>query len=210
MYRPSVLLADDHVIVAQGLARILGGDFDVVGIVSDGAALVAEARRLRPDVIVSDLSMPGMGGLDALRTLRAEGNTAKVVFLTMHADPILAGEALRAGAAGYVLKQSAGDELAEGLRDVLTGGVYLSPRIASAVAAALAAPQRQDAAALTARQRQVLELVVAGNSMKQIAAALKLSPRTVETHKYEMMQTLGVETTAELIHYAYRHGLVTA
>jgi DNA-binding NarL/FixJ family response regulator len=208
MTRPTVLLADDHLVVAQGLASLLAQDFDVVGIARDGAALVAESRRLRPDLVVSDLSMAGgVDGLEALRRVKAHNAATKFVILTMHADAHLAGEALRAGASGYVLKQCAGEELADGLKDVMAGETYLSPRIAGAVAAALASPEKRGVQVLTVRQREVLKLLVDGRSMKEIAAALTLSPRTVETHKYQMMQTLGLETTAELIRWAVQHGI---
>jgi DNA-binding NarL/FixJ family response regulator len=207
MERPSILLADDHRIVAEGLASILKSSYDLVGVATDGQQLVEAARKHRPDAIVADMSMPVMDGLGALRQLKAEGIETKVVFLTMHRDPALAAQALRAGASGYLLKQSAGEELVLALRKALGGGVYLSPQISTEALAALSgAPSPEDT--LTNRQRDVLRLVVEGKSMKEVAAALKLSRRTVETHKYEMMQTLGVQTTAELIRFAFQRGLV--
>ena len=206
MERASVLLADDHWVVAEGLASLLRSSYDLVGVATDGRQLVEAARKHRPDAIVADLSMPVMGGLDALRQLRDEGIEAKFLFLTMHADPALAARALRAGASGYLLKQSAGEELLMALREALVGRVYLSPQIsAEALAALSGAPSPADT--LTARQRDVLRLVVEGKSMKEVAAALHLSRRTVESHKYEMMHTLGVQTTGELIQYAFRRGL---
>jgi DNA-binding NarL/FixJ family response regulator len=205
MTRARVLLADDHTIVAQGIAALLKEDFDLVGTVGDGAALVEAAGRLRPDVIVADISMPVLSGLDALRRLKAAGADPKVVFLTMHADPKLATEAIRAGAAGYLLKQSAGEELTAAIREVLQGRVYLTPRIAREVLAALAQPASATGPPLTPRQWDVLRLVARGRTLKEIAAVLHISPRTVETHKYEMMRALGVDTTAELIRYALEH-----
>jgi DNA-binding NarL/FixJ family response regulator len=198
-----VLLADDHTIVAQGLAGLLGDEFDLVGTVSDGAQLLERARALRPDVIVADIAMPVLSGLDALRQLRAEGIDCKVVFLTMHADAQLAVEALRAGAVGYVLKHAAGEELIRALGEVLEGRIYMTPLLNGG------GPQPQEPAGgrLTPRQRDVLRLVVAGRRMKEIAKALHVSRRTVETHKYAMMNTLGVQTTAELIRYALERGL---
>src|SRR5262249_51568737 len=160
--------------------------------------LVDAARALRPDVIVTDLAMPVLSGLDALRRLQAEGVDCKVVFLTMHAEAHLAGEALRAGAAGYVLKHSAGEELIRAIRDVLQGLVYVTPRVATEVMATLAGRPAQPAVELTPRQRDVLRLIAEGRTMKEVAAALRLSRRTVETHKYEMMHALGMRTTAEL------------
>jgi DNA-binding NarL/FixJ family response regulator len=200
MTRTRVLLADDHTIVAQGLAALLRDEFDLVGTAADGAELLAAAPRLRPDVIVSDISMPGVSGLDALRRLKAESSRIKIIFLTMHADAKLAAEALRAGASGYLLKQSAGEELIDAINEVLQDRLYLTPRIAKEVLAEMAMKPAADH--LTPRQRDVLRLVAQGRTTKQTAAALGISPRTVETHKYEMMQSLGVKTTAELIRYA--------
>lgn len=205
MSRPRVLLADDHTIVAQGIAALLAADFDLVGTVGDGAALVEAARRLRPAVVVADMSMPALSGLDALRRLVDPGPVPKFVFLTMHADPNLAAEAIRAGAVGYLLKQSAGEELVVAIREVLQGRVYLTPRIAREVLAALAAPAGETGPRLSPRQRDVLRLIAEGRTVKEIAAALHLSPRTVETHKYDMMQALGVDTTAALIRFALEH-----
>ena len=208
MDRPRVLLADDHAIVVDGLSSLLKDQFELVGTVADGPALIAAARRLRPDVIVTDIAMPGMSGLDALRRLSAEGLKSKVIFLTMHSDPQLAAEAFRAGASGYVLKHSAGEELVAAINEVLQGRAYLTPLLTRDVLAnlgdALARPQVK----LTARQREVLRLILEGRRMKEIAAELHLSRRTVESHKYDMMHALGVRTTAELIQYVIRHDLV--
>jgi DNA-binding NarL/FixJ family response regulator len=206
MRRARVLLADDHAIVAEGLVSLLREDFELLGTVGDGAALLDAARALELDVVVADIAMPVLSGLEALRRLRAEGNPVKVVFLTMHADAPLAAEALRAGAAGYVLKHSAGEELIRALNEVLQGRVYLPPALAQDVVAALARPVAP-ASRLTPRQRDVLRLVALGCTMKEIAARLSLSPRTVETHKYEMMRALELTTTAELIRYALDHEL---
>ena len=206
MPRPTVLLADDHPVVAEGLASLLRDEFTLVGTMTDGAGLLEAARRLRPDVIVTDISMPRMSGLDALRRLRGEGLNVKVVFLTVHADVRLASEALRAGAAGFVLKDAAGKELIAAIREVLRGRTYVTPRLAPHVLASLARPETPSDR-LTVRQREVLRLIAEGRTMKEIGAALGLSTRTVEGHKYQMMQVLGVETTAELIRHALEHGL---
>jgi DNA-binding NarL/FixJ family response regulator len=207
MPRTTLLIADDHAVVAQALAQMLARAYDVVAIVNDGVEVVEAARRLRPDVIVSDLSMPGLSGLDALRRLKAEGVRTRVIFLTMYDDPALAAEAMRAGASGYLLKQAAGEELLAAIRDVLAGRVYVSPQLAGDVIASIASPKPASDDKLTLRQREVLRLVAQGKSMKEVAAVLRLSPRTVETHKYEMMHSLGVHTTAELIRFAYQHGM---
>ena len=208
MARATVLLADDHAIVAEGLATLLRGEFSLVGTVGSGADLIEAARRLRPDVIVTDVAMPGVSGLDALRQLRAEGLPSKVVFLTMHADAQLAAEALRAGASGFVAKHSAGHELIAAIRAALLGRTHVSPDLAPDVLAELADSREPGAGRLTPRQRDVVRLIAEGRTMKEVAAALGVSPRTVETHKYQALQTLGLKTTAELIRYALEQGLV--
>jgi len=205
--RAAVLIADDHAIVMEGLVSLLQREFSVVGSVTDGTRLVDAARQHRPDVIVTDLAMPGLSGLEALRRLRLDGSSAKVIFLTMHADAQLAAEALRAGASGFVVKHSAGKELIEAIRTALRGGTYVTPSLASDVLKKLADDRGPGAEVLTSRQLDVLSLIAAGRTMKEVAATLGLSPRTVETHKYQIMATLGLRTNAELIRYALEHGL---
>jgi DNA-binding NarL/FixJ family response regulator len=195
--------------IVQGLASLLGEDFDIIGTVSDGKALIDTAQRLRPDVIVADLTMPVIDGLAALHRLKAARIDAKVIFLTMHANAQLATEAFRAGASGYVLKHSAGEELISAIQEVLQGLSYLTPLLAKDVITTLLAPEKPATVTLTPRQREVLRLIAEGRRMKEIAALLQLSTRTVETHKYEMMRALGVQSTAELIRYAIQLGLVT-
>jgi len=207
-----VLLADDHEIVVEGLRRILESKFDVVAAVGDGRALLAEAEKLRPDVVVTDISMPTLNGLDAVRQLKNKGVKVKVVFLTMHADADLATEAFAAGADGYVIKSSAGRELLEAIDTVLDGRVYLTPRIQQSVLEAFVKAGGEPEKAsieLTKRQREVLQLVAEGLTMKEIASALDVSPRTVESHKYDLMQRLGVKTTAELIQYAIKRSIIS-
>ena len=206
--RPTVLLADDHAIVMEGLASLLRNEFSLVGTVADGPRLIEAARQLRPDVIVTDVAMPGMSGLEALRQLRAEAIPAKVIFLTMHADAQLAAEALRAGASGFVVKHAAGKELIAAIHTVLRGGKHLPPHLASDVLTSLADGGTPGAGTLTPRQREVVSLIAEGRTMKEVAAALGLSPRTVETHKYQVMQALGFQTTADLIRYAFERGLI--
>lgn len=206
--RAKVLLADDHRMVAEGLAGLLKDYFDLVGTVGDGSALVDAARQHRPDVIVADIAMPVMSGMAALRQLKAAKNRAKVIFLTMHADAELAAEALRAGASGYVLKAAAGEELITAIGEVLQGRIYLTPLIAKDIISMLSEPAPKPPTQLTPRQRDVLRLIAEGRRMKEIAAILDLSTRTVETHKYDMMRSLGVDSTAELVRYAIQIGLV--
>jgi DNA-binding NarL/FixJ family response regulator len=206
--RTTVLLADDHVIVREGLIALLKAhEFDVVGAVGDGEALVEAARRLRPDVIVTDLTMPGLNGLEVLIQLKAEHIESKVVVLTMHNDGKRAAEALRAGASGFLLKESAGEELISAINQALQGRVYLAPAVTKAVMEQMGAPDGPPEPVLSPRQREVLRLIVKGQRMKEIAAALDLSTRTVETHKYEIMNVLGMHSTAELVRYAIEHHL---
>jgi len=210
MNRPRVLLADDHTMFSQGLQSLLEDDFDLVGAVADGEALVEAARRLNPDVIIVDISMPVMNGLDAVRQLKKDGATAKIIFLTMHADDRLLAEAFRCGGSGYVLKQSAGEELITGIGKVLAGQKYVTPLIATEWAEDLTKRVRgTQKLTLTPRQREVLQLVIEGCTMKEVATRLGISTRTAESHKYEIMEGLGVETTAELIQYAVKLGLTS-
>jgi two-component system, NarL family, response regulator NreC len=207
--RTTVLIADDHAIVKEGLVSLLEAhDFEVVGAVGDGQLLIEAARRLRPDVIVTDLTMPGLGGLDVLVQLQAERIPSKVVVLTMHNDGEKAAQALRAGAVAFLLKESAGEELVTAIRHALEGNVYLTPAVTRAVMERMAASEGPSEPTLTARQRDVLRLIAKGQRMKEIAAALQLSTRTVETHKYEMMQVLGLHSTAELVKYAIEHRMI--
>jgi DNA-binding NarL/FixJ family response regulator len=202
MRRPTVLLADDHAIVTDGLARILKeADFDVVGAVRDGASLVEAALRLRPDLIITDLSMPRLSGLEVLARLTRERLAIKVIVLTMHQDAEMAADAIRAGASGFLLKESAGDELIVAVRHALEGKVYITATVTKDVMMRVAGGATT-APHLTPRQRDVLRLIVKGQRMKEIAAHLGLSTRTVEGHKYEMMESLGLTSTAELVRYA--------
>lgn len=210
MRRPTILIAEDHTIVREGLVRLLEAHFDVVGAVSDGRALVDAAGRLRADCIVSDLSMPALSGIEALRTLKRREAGVRVVLLTVHADAELAREAIEAGASGFVLKTAAAEELVTAITEVLHGRVYLTPALTREVLARLSRPNEAAAPVrITPRQREVLRHIAEGRRMKEIAALLNLSTRTVETHKYEMMQNLGVQSTAELVRYALEHHLLT-
>jgi DNA-binding NarL/FixJ family response regulator len=206
-----VLLADDHLMVAEALKSLLSSEFELVGVVEDGTALVEAATRLRPDVIVADVTMPRLNGIGALVRLRQLGNQVPVVFLTMHKDVSFARRALEAGASGFVLKHSASAELLLAIRAALEGKTYLTPQLAGEVLEAMhEGPQGTEdpVAALTPRQVEVLQLLAEGRSAKEIAASLGISARTVEFHKYQMMKTLGLPTNAELIHFAIKNGLV--
>jgi DNA-binding NarL/FixJ family response regulator len=209
--RPRVLLADDHLLVAEALKSLLTPEFDLVGVVEDGRALLDAAGTLRPDVIVADITMPHLNGIDALVQLRQRGDHVPVVFLTMHRDASFARRALDAGASGFVLKHSAPAELVLAIRAALEGKTYLTPQLAGEVLASMKqGPQLEGGSlgALTPRQREVLQLAAEGQSAKQIASTLGISPRTVEFHKYQMMEALGLHTNADLIHYAIKFGLV--
>jgi len=204
-----VLVADDHTIVREGLVNLLNEhDFEVVGSVSDGAQLIEAARRLRPDAIVTDISMPGLSGLDVLARLKADRLNSRIIVLTMHHDVELAVRAVRAGAAGYLLKESAGEELVNAIHQVLQGRLYLTPAITREVLERMAGPDDGAEQPLTPRQLDVLRLILKGKRMKEIAADLSLSVRTVEAHKYEMMETLDVHSTAELVKHAMEHRLI--
>jgi len=197
--------------VAEALTSLLTPEFDLVGVVEDGRALIEAAGKLQPDVIVADVSMPHLNGIDALAQLRQGGDRTPVVFLTMHRDVTFARRALDAGASGFVLKHSASVELVAAIRAALQGKTYLTPQLAGEVLEAMKEGSEQAAdpvASLTPRQREVLQLLAEGRSAKEIAAGLGISARTVEFHKYQMMETLGLHTNAELIHFAIKHGLV--
>jgi len=208
MKRTRILLADDHKMFAQGLQSLLEDEFELVGTVENGQALVEAAARSNPDVIVADISMPMMNGLDAIRKLKERGVTAKVIFLTMHADDRLLAEAFRCGGSGYVLKQSAGEELILAIRQVVGGHKYVTPLLAKEWAEDFSKGiDGKRKLTLTPRQREVLQLVIEGCTMKEVASRMGISTRTAESHKYEMMEGLGVDNTAELIQYAIKIGL---
>lgn len=209
--KPTVLLADDHKIVLDGLRSLLTGQFELAGTATNGIELLEQARALRPDVVVADISMPLLNGIDALRRMKEEGLPSKVVFLTMHPDVTYLTRALEAGASGYVLKHAASDELINAIRAALKGELFVSPELRHASVNELLDEGRRHvkrAIELTPRQRQVLQLLAEGKSAKEAGAILDISARTVETHKYKMMDDLGVKTTAELVQHAIRLGLV--
>ena len=207
-----VLLADDHDIVIEGLRRVLNHpEIEIAGAVHDGRALLRAAREIHPDIIVTDVTMPLLNGIDATRQIRESDPNVKIIFLTMHPDVSFATEALAAGGSGYVLKNSAGDELLTAIREAMNGRTYVTKSIAEAVKLGLSSRSntwRSPLDKLTSRQREVLQLLAEGLQVKEIAVRLHVSPRTVEFHKYRIMDELGLRTTAELSRYAARHGIV--
>jgi DNA-binding NarL/FixJ family response regulator len=210
--RPRVLLADDHRLVSEGLKSLLTEDFDIVGMVEDGHALVASAKELHPDVIVADISMPHLNGIDAIAQLKKSNASVKVILLTMHQDPAYARRAFEAGAVGFVVKHSAPAEIVMAIHAALKGQTFITPALASDVlrqAAHGSEETREDAGHLTPRQREILQFLAEGCSAKEIAARLSISPRTVEFHKYQMMEMHGLHSSAELIHFAIKHGVVS-
>ena len=203
---PRTLIADDHRLVADALNELLAAHCDVVGTVLDGASLLAVALERHPDLIIADLSMPGLSGVEAIAQLRRAGVTAKIIILTQYGDPRVARQAIAAGASAFVVKQGAAEELVNAIRVVQQGGTYISPHIAERMAG-VAATERP-LATLTPRQREILQFIAKGYSAREIAEALNLSPRTVETHKYEIMRAIGFRKTADLVRYATSIGLI--
>jgi DNA-binding NarL/FixJ family response regulator len=211
MKRLRVLLADDHRIVAEGLRSLLEPEFEIAGIVEDGRALIKAAQKMLPDVIVADISMPLLNGIEAVRQIKEINPGIKVVFLTMHPDVIYAARAFEVGASGYVLKHSAPSELVTAIREAIKGRTYVTPMIAGELMQSYkeeSRPQQEDISKLTPRQKEVLQLLAEGHSAKKIADIMCISPRTVESHKYKMMEQLNVKTSAELVGYAIKHGIV--
>jgi DNA-binding NarL/FixJ family response regulator len=203
------LLADDHAMLLAAIEKLLADEYNIVGQVLDGRALVAEAEKLKPDVIVLDIGMPSLNGLDAARRLKQVLKDVKLVFLTMHEDPDLAAEAFRAGASAYLLKRSAATELSIAIREAMQGRSYVTPLVTQDLVGSLLHPeQKKKTLELTPRQREILQLLAEGRSMKQVAAVLNVTPRTVAFHKYQMMGHLKLKSTAELIQYAVKHHIV--
>jgi DNA-binding NarL/FixJ family response regulator len=204
-----VLLADDHAIVLEGLRRVLEPDFRVVGEVADGRALVAAARILQPDIIVTDISMPLINGIEATRQIRKVDRRVKIIFLSMHLDVHYAAEALGVGGSAYVLKSSAGAELLQAIGEALSGGVYLTPSInKEVVRTQMERTIRQDDVPnLTPRQREVLKLLGDGKSLKEVASILNVSIKTAEFHKYRIMKQLGIRSNAEMTKFAVKLGV---
>lgn len=210
MSRVRVLLADDHRMLAEGLRSLLVPEFDLIGVVGDGRAMVDAAKELRPDVIVADITMPRLNGLEALEEVQKFDPQVRIIFLTMHRDVAYARRALEAGAAGFVLKHSAPEELVLAVRAAAKGCTFITPTLAGEVVQALQGTPvttTDPIASLSLRQREILRLLVDGLTAKEIGSTLHISARTVEDHKYRMLESLGVKSNAELIHFAIKHGI---
>jgi DNA-binding NarL/FixJ family response regulator len=211
MKRPRVLLADDHQMLVDALRSILEPQCEVVGSVSDGRSLLEAAYKLRPDVIVVDIAMPQLNGLDAGRQLKQKMPGVKLIYMTMNEDPYLIGEAFRAGASAFLLKQAAGIELIDAIAQVLKGERYITPRAAGGLTnIALREPKaREHAPGPSNREREVIQLLAEGRTMKEAAAKLKITTRTVAAHKYHAMELLQIKTNAELVQYAIKHRIIS-
>jgi len=209
MAAPRVLLADDHALLLGAFEKLLADECDVVGKASDGRALVAAAEKLKPDVIVLDIQMPLLNGLDAGRQIKQRVRDARLVFLTINEDPDLAAEAFRSGASAYLLKRSAASELMTAIREVMQGRSYVTPLVTEGLVGSLmSGNERKPGHELTPRQREILQLLAEGRSMKEVANVLNVTAKTVAFHKYRMMEQLKVRSTAELIQYAVKHHIV--
>jgi DNA-binding NarL/FixJ family response regulator len=206
----TVLLADDHSIVIEGLRRVLEPTFTVVGAVPDGRALVVATQELEPDVVVADVSMPVLNGIEAARQIRRTNQHVSIVFLTMHSDVVYAAEAFQAGGSAYVLKSSAGTEIVTAVREALAGRRYISSALdLRSLETQIQRDRGSRPGVLPWRQREVLQMAAEGQSTKQIADTLGISPRTVEFHRYQAMKSLGLHTIAELVQYAIKHRFVS-
>lgn len=208
MKKPTVILADDHTLVLEGFRRLLETQCELLATVGDGQALLKAVARQHPDIVILDISMPVMNGIEAARALKSQFPSVKLLFVTMHADPAYIRAAFQAGASGYILKQSLGDELTQALHAVLRGHTYVTPLIAKEVVDGMLNGNSRPLAELTARQQEVLQLIVDGLSAKDIAGKLNISHRTVEFHKAQLMQQLNLHSTVELIKFAMTNGLV--
>jgi DNA-binding NarL/FixJ family response regulator len=209
--RTRLLLADDHMVLLDGLRKLLEPEFELAGVASDGQELLAAAARLKPDLILLDISMPSLNGIDAARQLRKIAPSSKLVFLTQHGDPEYVTEAFRTGASGYLLKGAAATELITAIHEVMRGRFYISPLIGNnrqELVMAATRPRHTSFDRLTPRQREVLQLVAEGRTRKEIAAILKISVKTVEFHKASLSRGFNLRTTADFTKYAIEHGIV--
>ncbi len=209
MSRPRVFLADDHEMLVEAFTLLLKDHSEVVGTARDGEELLERATDVRPDVVVLDITMPRLNGLDAAVRLRQTLPHVRVIFLTMNGDPDVAAKALSEGASGYLLKNGAASELRTAIDAAMQGRTYITPLIAGDVLTSTR-DQQGEFAKLTSRQREVLQLLAEGLSMKEVGARLGLTPRTVAHHKYTLMETLGLETNADLVRFAVRNGLASS
>jgi len=207
---PRVILADDHKLVAEAVRKLIGPQFDVVAIASNGHELLELTRSLSPDIVIIDVAMPLLNGLEAGRRVKEKMPCIKVVFLTMNEDPDIAREAMDAGACGYVLKKCAASELVDALSAVFRGKFYVAREIARGMQESFTRDPngRRRALSVTPRQRQVVQLLAEGKSMKEAADILRVTPRTVAFHKYRVMQDLGLKTSAEVVQFAIKNRIV--
>ena len=210
MRKPRILLADDHALVLEGFRRILEGDYELVGTVGDGRALLEAAKTMHPDIVILDISMPLLNGIDAATQLKKICPKAKIIIMTMHADTDYVRSAFEAGASAYVLKRSAVDELEQAIRAVIEGHSYITPLITKELVDVFLATGSEKSGGLTPRQREVLQHLAEGRTAKEIANLLNITSRTVEFHKGQIMDHLNLRTTADLIKYALTHGIVSA
>lgn len=210
MAKPRIIIADDHTLLVEAFEKLLAPECDIVAKVADGRALVTAVRELHPDLVVLDVTMPLLNGLDAARQIRQMDPSVRLVFVTMNEDPDVAAEAFRAGGAAYLLKRSAGSELLTAIREAMKHRSYVTPLVTEGMLASLmqSTPESRHSDLLTPRQREVLQLLAEGKSMKEIASILNVTARTVAFHKYRMMEQLKIKTNAELIQFAVRHHLV--
>jgi len=210
MKRPRVLIADDHKLLVDAFVNLLDNEAEVVGKVLDGRALLKEAPRLKPDIIVLDISMPKLNGLEAGQQLKQMMPDVKLIYLTMHEDPDLAVEAFRLGASGYLLKSSAASELFRAVQEVSQGRAYVTPQIAQGMLESFAhGTEVRSVSKLTARQREILQLLAEGNTMKEVASILNIAPRTVAFHKYRMMERLGLKNSTDLLRLAIKERIIS-
>ena len=212
MKRPRIILADDHTLLLDALKKLIEPEFEVVGTFTDGLKLVEAALKLHPNVVVLDIGMPLMNGLTAGQELKQKLPLVKLVYITMNQDPDLAGEAFRLGASAFLLKQSAGCELLQALREVVRGGYYITPLLTKDMEGSFLQnlKGRKSKSSLTLRQKEVLQLLAEGRPMKEVAFLLNLSLRTVAFHKYTIMDRLHIKSNAALIEYAMRSALLAA
>jgi DNA-binding NarL/FixJ family response regulator len=210
MSKPRVIIADDHTLLVEAFEKLLAPECDVIAKVPDGRALLTAARELHPDVVVLDIAMPLLNGLDAARQIKQTDSSIRLVFVTMNEDPDLAAEAFRAGASAYLLKRSAGAELLTAIREAMKRRSYVTPLVTEGMLGSLLHPpgREREAHQLTTRQREMLQLLAEGKSMKEVASILNVTPRTVAFHKYRIMERLRIKTNAELIQFAIRQHLV--
>jgi DNA-binding NarL/FixJ family response regulator len=210
MKRTRILLVDDHAMLLDCLGALLAKEFDIVGVAPEASAMMEMAARLHPDVVVMDIAMPQLNGIEAAAMLLKETTPVKILFLSMYADLSLVEEAFRTGASGYVLKSGGTEELVKAIQCIADGGTYVTPMLGDLISTMLTASsqQRHRTAVLTARQRDVLRLLAEGRTMREIGQQLNISTRTTESHKYEIMRNLGLKTTAELVRYAVRTKLI--